>query len=592
MLTSSRTTLDLAKVEQIDSFKILEQSQQDLILTLANALRDDHDQFEAIAEHHAVSIQQLVQQEHGRTRALTVCEVAATRQLIMDCQTAALEHTSRESDETRMVVISTSIKATHVTESSLEEVTQHLDGRMISESKELREKLAETKAAIEKEVRESSATAVGKVLDSLEVEHFVTEMKNEHDGQRIVNVWSPPIPQIQYHIQAPKSKDIISQGQWSMASRELSLHWEPESDKTHPSVNTKQAQPNQYADKRHQPRDRQAETRSLEERWNLQTAPSIRRAPSSDLCGASGSQSRYRPFDQPFGLRIRCIEAIPPANITGLSLLSGRWKPPTQPERFKVIDNARHLDGHDYVSQDTCFVWRPPQAYSPGSQTQPPLTRMKPEEMQLFRLHRVASMFWAIDQGTFLHVPFDCTEQQVEGSLCKDPESDDDERDLDDAQVTNQDTTFPDCPPQQLRETWRRLHFDNHGHDRDTIISIARYTGAHNDLGGTLPERWSSTLVSSVHRAEPKRHSNKTGGLTGDLPLLLGLVAFNEARKYHAITAINRWFPPSQGLTDWKSPTTEGVTEMERSDRRKCNLLKRLLRYEGCRILTLSDIIR
>ncbi|KAI9875613.1 MAG: hypothetical protein M1823_007438, partial [Watsoniomyces obsoletus] len=68
------TTLDLAKVEQIDSFKILEQSQQDLILTLANALRDDHDQFEAIAEHHAVSIQQLVQQEHERTRALTLCE--------------------------------------------------------------------------------------------------------------------------------------------------------------------------------------------------------------------------------------------------------------------------------------------------------------------------------------------------------------------------------------------------------------------------------------------------------------------------------------------------------------------------------------
>jgi hypothetical protein len=271
---------------------------------------------------------------------------------------------------------------------------------------------------------------------------------------------------------------------------------------------------------------------------------------SGSVTASTGYLQSPRVFDEPLAFRIRHIQADSPSGHPGAQFRSGRWKPPTVTHGVRLLDDVRYICGDQEVSQDTIFVWRPPLAYYSGQHS--PISRMQPNEAHRFRPYKAVSLFWATDNGTFLHVPFDCTRKHVEDPEREEPESDSDERDLDDARVGEQHTNVQPHAPEQPQETWRRLRFYHHypGPPNPTI-SLARYTGGSNEVGGTLPLRWMSTLIPAVHKPAPEVRYDEPCQLAGDLPLLLGLVAFNHADKNSAITAVKNLFPPSQGTTHW-----------------------------------------
>ena len=70
------------EVQQTQCFQNLEQSQRNLLTTLIIALLDNKDQFEAIAERHAVVLEDVITREHERTRALGSEEAERTRVLV------------------------------------------------------------------------------------------------------------------------------------------------------------------------------------------------------------------------------------------------------------------------------------------------------------------------------------------------------------------------------------------------------------------------------------------------------------------------------------------------------------------------------
>ena len=119
---------------------------------------------------------------------------------------------------------------------------------------------------------------------------------------------------------------------------------------------------------------------------------------------------------------------------------------------------------------------------------------------------------------------------------------------------------------QRKRETWRRLRsFHHYPRSGQPTISIARYDGDHTEPAGKLPPRWNSTLISPAHR--PENHWAIDCQLAGDLSILLGLIAGCHSNKNAAIAAVNAWFPPSRGKTQWSGPASaEAETQMQRME--------------------------
>ena len=194
-------------------------------------------------------------------------------------------------------------------------------------------------------------------------------------------------------------------------------------------------------------------------------------------------------------------------------------------------------------------------------------------EEHFFRSHKSATLFWASDSHTLLHVPFDCTQQDVESlhdSLCEDGDHEDDLPATSDYVGAKSERTSTDQQQspsgQPKRETWRRLRFSHHyPRSGQATISIARYDGSNTELGGRLPRRWNSTLISPTHR--PVSYCATDCQLAGDLSILLGLIAFCHSDRNAAIATINNWFPPSRDRTQWSGPASaETETRMQRME--------------------------
>jgi hypothetical protein len=159
--------------------------------------------------------------------------------------------------------------------------------------------------------------------------------------------------------------------------------------------------------------------------------------------------------------------------------------------------------------------------------------------------HRCASLIWSTDQHTFLHVPKDCTQYDVE--------------DGDQASLTAEEKA-----PEDEREsiTWNRLTF-KHRHPSPPAICLVRH-GHDPFVQGNFQASWASYLLSTVHRS-PHSHQHPAQ-LAGDLPILLGLVAACAQSRTEAIRAIADWFPPSNNTSSW----TTDSNVMRRAGLRKC----------------------
>jgi len=90
---------------------------------------------------------------------------------------------------------------------------------------------------------------------------------------------------------------------------------------------------------------------------------------------------------------------------------------------------------------------------------------------------------------------------------------------------------------------WRRLCFDHYDEDYSSGLTIA---GEHLTLRTQRRNQiWPRVLLPNIYHAPPISFSNNSctqyGGLTGELPILLALIAFSIS-KNHAASAINSCF--------------------------------------------------
>ena len=280
--------------------------------------------------------------------------------------------------------------------------------------------------------------------------------------------------------------------------------------------------------------------RWLDETGDLGALPTGDSAPSlATRPGAPEPSPELRPFDEPFGFRIKHIEAIPDVHSAGLRFSSSRWKPPTLTSGVRLVRDVKYQG----LPQTTMFLWRP----NPNLV----VTRIPVGEESYYSHHKTCSLFWATDSGTYMHVPFDCTQRHVEDPEKGDSEREDEIVDEDDSAGEEPRATKSSAKPQLFPETWRRLRFYLHHQSGQPTISRLSYAGGHF-LDGKMPLRWQSTLIPSVHSVHKLQSSySMDSQLAGDLPTLLGLVAFCHADNNHAIGAIATWFPPSKGTTDW-----------------------------------------
>ena len=196
------------KVQQQRSFQNLEQSQQDLIKTITDALSDDRDQFEAIVEQHAVVVEDLVTREHECTRALTVEEAERSRRLMDSNQQEALHHEVEQHLATREVVVQNGARATAVAEASRVHMTQHMDDRLRDQGTSISSSLSKTHEDLQHHVSATSTEAIQDICDALEAQHFVTGWEVSIAGSQAVSLISQQLYQAQTHIDQSKSMHL------------------------------------------------------------------------------------------------------------------------------------------------------------------------------------------------------------------------------------------------------------------------------------------------------------------------------------------------------------------------------------------------
>ena len=207
------------EVQQSQCFQSLEQSQRDLLTTLTIALRNDHDQFEAIAEQHAVVLGNLVTREHERTRALGSEDAKRTRRLVSTKHEDALTHMVEQHITTREVAVREVTHAIATTEMSETRVRQHIDDRADDQATDMSRRLSVVQESVQGHVSATSTNATESITDAIETEGFTKAVEMGLYQSQTVNALSQQVQQAQLQIQELKHLQIQSKFSNAEATR-------------------------------------------------------------------------------------------------------------------------------------------------------------------------------------------------------------------------------------------------------------------------------------------------------------------------------------------------------------------------------------
>jgi hypothetical protein len=79
-------------------------------------------------------------------------------------------------------------------------------------------------------------------------------------------------------------------------------------------------------------------------------------------------------------------------------------------------------------------------------------------------------------------------------------------------------------------EPWQPLRFDHHEQDYSSFMTNA---GTHNQLRIQRPDQlWPRMLLPDIYHAPVRTEAPNYGGLTGELPIFLALLALSIQREY------------------------------------------------------------
>ncbi|KAK5058824.1 hypothetical protein LTR84_011088 [Exophiala bonariae] len=206
----------------------------------------------------------------------------------------------------------------------------------------------------------------------------------------------------------------------------------------------------------------------------------------------------------------------------------GVWLPPRRKNYYNKLNSTGW------------YVWDPGLVYNySGMQSllEPGLNRLRrlnPNEQQRFRPYRAATMFWDPYAHNYVHVPLDCTEEDVDGS----------------------ESGFD----------WRRPGFSvcqaEGGHD----IAVIGHSEEHQQLHLPGPGRWFEKLLP-ITLQPPEEPQSRQCKLAGDLDILIGLIAFSTTFEY-APQAIDCLFRPDLRTADFNPAWSNGLPADNRRRRK------------------------
>lgn len=135
-----------------------------------------------------------------------------------------------------------------------------------------------------------------------------------------------------------------------------------------------------------------------------------------------------------------------------------------------------------------------------------------------------------IEQDIFHIVNYDATQYKVGDGRqqISEPASDSDDADSIDTILDGSST----LRHQQNFMDWSRLRFD-HSEENGSFGSYATYAGSHPRLRTQRPDQfWARRLLPESYHADPRGWTTHSqyGGMNGELPILLALVAFSVER--------------------------------------------------------------
>jgi hypothetical protein len=106
-------------------------------------------------------------------------------------------------------------------------------------------------------------------------------------------------------------------------------------------------------------------------------------------------------------------------------------------------------------------------------------------------------------------------------------------------------------------EAFHKLHFEYYDHNND-YSSYLTHAGQHPALRLQPQDRnWVDMLLPSIYHSHTPAPNNQYGGVIGELPIFLALMAFTTPREYLP-TVLPRMFNEGRWIThhQWQQPST------------------------------------
>ena len=195
-------------MQQTQSFLQLDQSQQSVIQTLADAIKDSRNQFEAIVERHAVEIEDVIKSQHERTRTLNIEHAEAIQNLVTTNHQKVLAHDAENQSSTRNIILRESAQVVAAIDSCQIQTAQHVDARTGDQAKTISSNLAAAQDSMQRHVTATSTATIQDISDAVEIQQFLNSVEVETMGLQTVNKISQQLRQAQLQIQELRNLQI------------------------------------------------------------------------------------------------------------------------------------------------------------------------------------------------------------------------------------------------------------------------------------------------------------------------------------------------------------------------------------------------
>ena len=174
-------------MEETKSFEDLGKAQKALIQAVLDALRDNRDAFETVAELQSNNIEDLVKLEHERTRGDVAAGAQATKDVVKLEHQASRQLNVNEHEHTRSLVERGETHTVPTIAAAQDSIEDHVNKASASQSLSMQSSLASAQDYLDRKMSSRIEESTQILTDSSNIANFMTDLRIADSDRHVID---------------------------------------------------------------------------------------------------------------------------------------------------------------------------------------------------------------------------------------------------------------------------------------------------------------------------------------------------------------------------------------------------------------------